>query len=82
MCTVNRHCDTLECLMLNEYTISFQPKPCRNQPGVHVKASDGGQKVYDNDIIETTRIPVGGSFFVIVNLTQEANGLAMKVKLN
>ena len=80
-CTVNRECDTLKCT--NSFlggSGSFQPKPCLDPPGIHVTIIVENETIYDKDISNTTRIPVG-HIELIVHLTRVGNSLVMKVRL-
>ena len=79
-CSVNNQCDTLKCVVLDEYTVSFQPNPCLDPPGIHVIVNEGNEEIYNEIITETTKIPVGDFFSLTVNLKLEDDGFVMKVR--
>ena len=81
-CSVNPECDTMTCITFNEYSSSFQIKPCLDPPSVHVVVADGGVKVYDDVVSETTTINIPNKpFTMTVGITQEDGGLGIQVQL-
>lgn len=81
-CSVNAACDTVTCIILNEYDSSYHLLSCQETPGVHVLFYQGDNELYNGVITDSAEeiFIDDGAAKIIITVQQKENSISIEVR--